>query len=89
MEEIIELPYPEKSGAEGVLPIYQVGLLKSFRHLKLNFYRCFYFRKTLEIALSVRVCSNCFSLDALRYTLAACKSALRCNENSRYNLHIK
>lgn len=71
------------------LLISQVGLLKGFCDLKLSFYRCFYFRKTLEIAVSVRVCSNCFSLDTLRYALAACKFLLRCNEKSRYNLHIK
>lgn len=45
--------------------ISQVGLLKGFCDLKPSFYRCFYFRKTLEIALRVHVCSNCFSLDTL------------------------
>lgn len=70
-------------------PISQVGLLKGFCDLKLSFYRCFYFRKTLEIALSVCMCLNCFSLDTLRYALAACKFLLYCNEKSRYNVHIK
>ena len=67
----------------------QLGLLKSFHYLKLSFHRCFYFWKTLEIALSVHVCSNCFSLDALRYASAAYKFLLWCNEHSCYNLHIK
>ena len=69
--------------------ISQVGLLKGFCDLRLSVHRCFYFRKTGEIALSVRVCSNCFSLHTLRYTLAAYKFLSGCNEKSHYNVHIK
>lgn len=35
------------------------------------------------------MCSSCFSLDTLRYALAACKFLLHSNEKSSYNVHIK
>lgn len=37
----------------------------------------------------MRVCSSCFSLDTLRYALAACKFLLHSNEKARCNVHIK
>lgn len=40
------------------LPISQERLLKGFCNPKLSFYSCLYFQKTLEIALSICVCST-------------------------------
>lgn len=35
------------------------------------------------------MCSSCFSLETLRYALAACKFLFHSNEKSRYNVHKK